>query len=140
MEPSLVCERTLDRPPGGEYELGTPIENVFGFSMSAAAVADDDMEDEGSAGLRFAPLRVEEVVEVVVDGGSTSKGLLNRDEAETNAEAEAGAEGSTEDVVNIDIDDGVEDEEDGGEEADNEDEDERGMLPNIIEIFKLGVG
>lgn len=108
--------------------------------MSAAAVADDDMEDEGSAGLRFAPLRVEEVVEVVVDGGSTSKGLLNRDEAETNAEAEAGAEGSTEDVVNIDIDDGVEDEEDGGEEADNEDEDERGMLPNIIEIFKLGVG
>ena len=135
MEPSLVCERTLDRPPGGEYELGTPIENVFGFSASAAAVADDDTEDVGSAELRVASLRVKEVVE-----GNISKGHLNRDEAEANAEAEAGPEGSTEDVVNIEIDDGVEDEEDGGEEADNEDEDERGMLPNIIEIFKLGVG
>ena len=111
------------------------MENVFGFSASAAAVADDDTEDVGSAELRVASLRVKEVVE-----GNISKGHLNHDEAEANAEAEAGPEGSTEDVVNIDIDDGVEDEEDGGEEADNEDDDERGMLPNIIEIFKLGVG
>jgi len=99
-------------------------------------VADDNdtEDDDGSAGLRVAPLRVKEVV---VEG-RISKGLLNRDEAE--AKAEAGAEGTTEDVVNIDIDDGVDDEEDGGEEADNEDEDERGMLPNIIELFILGLG
>lgn len=88
----------------------------------------DTEDDDGSAGLRVAPLRVKEVV---VEG-RISKGLFNRDEA--------GAEGTAEDVVNIDIDDGVDDEEDGGEEADNEDEDERGMLPNIIELFILGLG